>query len=79
MRKERSWQAVPPEVALQPTGKERLSQLGARLARSENLYGLAFVGPLIIGLVLFTYGPVLYSGWLSLNEGDFIRPLRGSG
>ncbi len=68
-----------PEVALQPTGKERLAQLGARLARNENLYGLAFVGPLVIGLILFTYGPVLYSGWLSLNEGDFIRPLQWVG
>jgi multiple sugar transport system permease protein len=62
------------ETAIQPTRRGRLPQFRTKLANSENLYGLAFVGPLIIGLILFTYGPVLYSGWLSLNEGDFLRP-----
>ena len=62
------------ETGIQPTRRERLPQFRAKRAISENLYGLAFVGPLIIGLILFTYGPVIYSGWLSLNEGDFLRP-----
>lgn len=45
-----------------------------RRAVSENLYGLAFVGPMVLGLLVFTYGPVLYSFFLSLNKGDFISP-----
>jgi multiple sugar transport system permease protein len=56
------------------SAKDRLRQLRFKLANSENLYGLAFVGPLIIGLIVFTYGPVIYSAWLSLNEGDYLRP-----
>jgi multiple sugar transport system permease protein len=67
------------EAVMQPTMKGRLTRLRTRLANSENLYGLAFVGPLLLGLILFTYGPVLYSAWLSLNEGDFIRPLQWVG
>ena len=56
------------------TARDRLRHLRFKLANSENLYGLAFVGPLIIGLIVFTYGPVIYSAWLSLNEGDYLRP-----
>lgn len=48
----------------------RAPQMKRRLI--ENLYGLAFVGPLIIGLIVFTYGPVLYAAWLSLAKGDYI-------
>lgn len=43
-----------------------------RLANSENLYGLVFVGPLLISLIVFTYGPVLMAAGLSLMEGDYI-------
>ena len=39
---------------------------------SENLYGLAFVGPMVLGLLVLTYGPVLYSFYLSFTRGDFI-------
>jgi multiple sugar transport system permease protein len=67
--------ANSPTASLQPTLRDRFERARYRLSNSENMYGLAFVGPLILGLILFTYGPVLYSGWLSLNEGDFIRPL----
>ncbi len=51
----------------------------ASILNSENLYGIAFVGPLIIGLIVFTYGPVRYAAYLSLNEGDYIRPLKWVG
>jgi len=43
-----------------------------RVRNSENLYGLAFVGPLVIGLIIFTYGPVIAAAYLSLTEGDYI-------
>jgi len=43
-----------------------------RLKNNENVYGLAFVGPLILGLVVFTYGPVVAAAWLSLCKGDYI-------
>lgn len=51
----------------------------AGLANSENAWGALFVGPLVIGLIIFTYGPVVYAAYLSLNEGDYIRPLVWAG
>jgi multiple sugar transport system permease protein len=48
------------------------ARLGKELKNSENLYGIAFVGPLIVGLIVFTYGPVVYAARLSLSKGDYI-------
>jgi len=50
-----------------------------RVKDSENVYGLAFVGPLIFGLVVFTYGPVLVAFYLSFNKGDYLSPLVWTG
>jgi multiple sugar transport system permease protein len=55
------------------------TQSSRRRRLGENLYGLAFVGPLVLGLIVFTYGPVAYAAWLSFNEGDYIRPLEWVG
>ena len=57
----------------------RLQRFWAAVWNSENLYGAAFVGPLVLGLIVFTYGPVIYAAYLSLNEGDYIRPLKWVG
>lgn len=44
----------------------------ARLLNNENLIGYLFVAPLICGLLLFTYGPVLAAFGLSFTKGDYI-------
>lgn len=44
----------------------------ARLAGNENIIGYLFVAPLIIGLIVFSYGPVLAAFGLSFTKGDYI-------
>jgi len=48
------------------------ARLWERVKNSENLYGLAFVGPLVVGLIVFTYGPVLIALYLSFTKGDYL-------
>jgi len=43
-----------------------------RIKNNENVYGAAFVGPLVVGLVVFTYGPVVAAAYLSFTKGDYI-------
>ena len=43
-------------------------------ARREALWGLVFVGPWLIGLVLFTAGPLLASLVLSLTDFNLVNP-----
>lgn len=44
----------------------------SRLMNNENIVGYLFVAPLIIGLIVFTYGPVIASFALSFTKGDYI-------
>src|SRR5918995_5648490 len=44
--------------------------------RSQLLWALLFLSPWIVGFVVFTAGPMIWSGWLSLTDYD---PLRDSG
>lgn len=44
----------------------------ARLINNEHVVGYLFVAPLIIGLLIFTYGPVLAAFALSFTKGDYI-------
>ena len=46
--------------------------LWRRLREGEDLYGLAFLGPLTIGLLVFSYGPVLAAFYLSLTKGSYL-------
>ena len=39
---------------------------------NENVVGYLFVAPLILGLLVFTYGPVLAAFGLSFTKGDYI-------
>jgi multiple sugar transport system permease protein len=39
---------------------------------NENMVGYLFVAPLIVGLIIFTYGPVVASFGLSFTKGDYI-------
>lgn len=43
-----------------------------RLANNEHVIGYTFVAPLIVGLLIFTYGPVLAAFGLSFTKGDYI-------
>jgi multiple sugar transport system permease protein len=47
-----------------------------RLFNNENFVGYLFVAPLIIGLLVFTYGPVLAAFGLSFTKGDYISTPR---
>lgn len=51
----------------------------ARLMNSDNFVGYLFVAPLILGLVVFTYGPVLAAFVLSFTKGDYISTPRWIG
>jgi multiple sugar transport system permease protein len=44
--------------------------------RSQLLWALVFLAPWIVGFVVFTAGPMLWSGWLSFTDYD---PLRDEG
>lgn len=44
--------------------------------RSQLLWALLFLAPWIVGFIVFTAGPMLWSGWLSLTDYD---PLRDEG
>jgi multiple sugar transport system permease protein len=43
-----------------------------RLINNEHFVGYTFVAPLLIGLIVFTYGPVLAAFGLSFTKGDYI-------
>lgn len=44
----------------------------ARFFSNEHVVGYLFVAPLILGLLIFTYGPVLAAFFLSFTKGDYI-------
>jgi ABC-type sugar transport system permease subunit len=47
-----------------------------RVARSESLLFLLFVAPNLILFGIFTYWPLVYSGYLSLTRWDMISPTK---
>ena len=53
---------------------KRSSELSwmTRLLNDDNVVGYIFVAPLIIGLTVFAYGPVLVAFGLSFTKGDYI-------
>jgi multiple sugar transport system permease protein len=53
---------------------QRKPRLHLTPARREALWGLVFIGPWLIGLVLFTAGPMIASFVLSLTNYDLLRP-----
>ncbi len=44
----------------------------ARLLSNEHTVGYLFITPLLLGLLIFTYGPVLAAFFLSFTKGDYI-------
>jgi multiple sugar transport system permease protein len=61
LKQEGSWSAPRTEVSW-----------WSRLMNNENMVGYLFVAPLILGLIVFTYGPVLAAFGLSFTKGDYI-------
>lgn len=60
-----------PTRAYQPRAKLRLNE--------EARAGLVFVSPFLIGFVIFTAGPLLYSFYLSFTANDVLNPPRWIG
>jgi len=52
------------------------SRLPSRLKLREWAAGYFFAAPFIIGFVVFTAFPMLYSIWLSFNKWDLLSPMR---
>lgn len=46
------------------------------IARTERKWGYAFIAPCIAGLVLFAFGPMLFSVYMSLCSWNIITPVR---
>jgi multiple sugar transport system permease protein len=46
------------------------------LGQREAFFGWLFIAPAVLGFLIWVVGPMLYSGWLSLNDWDLIRPPR---
>jgi multiple sugar transport system permease protein len=68
--------AVPLELASPAqTGKPRWS----RKAKLDNIAGYLFLAPWIIGLLAFTVGPMLASGYLSLTKFSGFGPVKWIG
>lgn len=66
--------SISTEHESEPWSVKHRSELSwtARLLNNENVAGYLFVAPLIIGLLIFTYGPVLAAFALSFTKGDYI-------
>jgi hypothetical protein len=46
--------------------------LWSRLLDNDNFIGYLFIAPLLLGLIVFTYGPVVAALGLSFTRGDYI-------
>ncbi len=44
----------------------------SRLTNNEHFVGYLFIAPLLVGLLIFTYGPVVAAFGLSFTKGDYI-------
>lgn len=69
---------TPAEAGrLRPRGEYGAAAAGARLTRRWE--GLLFISPWLIGFILLTLGPLLFSVYLSLAQWDLIGPIRFHG
>lgn len=58
------------DLKIETRRKRRVSPL----QKKETLAALGFISPWIIGFVVFTFGPMIASFYLSLTEYDILRP-----
>lgn len=59
-------------------GRFRLAALSPR-ARREAVLGYIFISPAVLGLVIWTVGPMLFAVWLAFTSWDIISPARSVG
>jgi multiple sugar transport system permease protein len=57
-----------------PSGAARGGRLTLSPARREAFWGLVFIGPWILGFLLFTIGPLIASFVLSFTNFNLVRP-----
>jgi ABC-type sugar transport system permease subunit len=62
------------EVLAAPTSRTGRSRWKLTPSRREALWGYVFIGPWLIGLVLFTAGPMIASLALSFTDFNMLRP-----
>jgi multiple sugar transport system permease protein len=62
------------EVLAAPTSRPDRSRWKMTPSRREALWGYVFIGPWLIGLVLFTAGPMIASAVLSFTDFNMLRP-----
>ena len=62
------------EVLAAPTSRTGGSRWKLTPSRREALWGYVFIGPWLIGLVLFTAGPMIASMVLSFTDFNMLRP-----
>ncbi len=65
-----STQALSPTTPLRPGFSSWFRQPRVR----EAIWGLVFIGPWLVGLLLFTAGPMIASLLMSLTNFDLVRP-----
>jgi multiple sugar transport system permease protein len=46
------------------------------LRRREALSGYLFIAPAVLGFILWTAGPMVYSAWMSLHEWNMVQPAK---
>jgi multiple sugar transport system permease protein len=62
-----------PALPTTPARSGRLAQLKRPSVR-EAMWGFVFIGPWLIGLVLFTLGPMIAAAVMSLTSFDLVHP-----
>jgi multiple sugar transport system permease protein len=67
--------AVKP--AKSPLPVERV--FGGSLMRQRTLWAYVFISAPLLALVLFSLGPILFSGWVSLHDWNMIKPMEWRG
>ena len=67
---------LPPEriICMKSSNKKSMS-----LARKEALYAYLFIGPWLIGFIIFTIGPMLASLYYSFTDYNLASPPRWVG
>ncbi|MFD7024430.1 carbohydrate ABC transporter permease [Promicromonospora sukumoe] len=61
-----------PDARLGSRGTAPRRRRASALARRERTAGLAFISPWIVGFLIFTAWPIIYSGYLSLTDYDVL-------
>lgn len=58
---------------------EGLACKSFNIGRTALPWGFVFIAPVMVGLMVFTYGPTMGSLWLSFNEWDLLGAMRWVG